>query len=439
MADPAVFLDRDGTLIDEVGYATRPEQIRILGGVAGALADLARAGYKLIVVTNQSAIARGLATEQDLERFHAALDRHLDLLGARLDAYYTCPHHPDPGDTPRRDLAVECECRKPKPGLILRAAADLGLDLAASWMVGDTWRDIAAGQAAGVRTIKLPADPALEVGRPPDVAPPTAEARSLAQAARIILGTTEVRSGPVAPAVEPSAEPSAPPPEEAPEEPPAEPVPSEAPAPTAEVREVAPETPPESVPEPPAPPEEPVPIAPLGAAWPRRYVAEPPAPPEEPVAVEAPSPPEVPEPAPEETPDVESSEPVPAATAAGCCARCGRDLLESDVAEGAAAWRGEFLLCAECLAHQVRERDDALGGGAVELLRSILVELRRLNRAQQGPSLTWLRMAAYLVEAGAVFCGLALVLVGPDKVLYIQIAIFLQLLVIALVLFERRP
>ena len=418
VADPAVFLDRDGTLIDEVGYATRPEQIRILGGVAGALADLARAGYKLVVVTNQSAIARGLATEQDLERFHAALDRHLDLLGARLDAYYTCPHHPDPGgDTARPDLAVECDCRKPKPGLILRAAEDLDLDLAASWMVGDTWRDIAAGQAAGVRTIKLPADPAHEVGRPPDVAPPTAEARTLAQAARIILGTTEARPGVAAPAAEPPAAPSAPPREETPEEPPAEaePVPFEPPAPTLEAPEVAPEAPPEAV-------------------------AEPPAPPEEPAAVEEPSPPEVPPPeaAPEETPDMESPETVPAATVAGCCARCGQDLLESDVAEGAAAWHGEFLLCAECLAHQVRDGDGAFSGGAVELLRSVLVELRRLNRAQQGPSLSWLRMAAYLVEAGAIFCGLPLVLVGPEKVLYIQIAIFLQLLVIALVLFERR-
>ena len=158
MPDPAVFLDRDGTLIEEAGYASRPEQIRILGGVAQALAELADAGYRLIVVTNQSGIARGYMSEEDLERFHDALDQQLHLLGTAVDAYYACPHHPDPGDTPRPELAVECDCRKPKPGLLLRAADDFHLDLKASWTVGDTWRDVAAGQAAGTRTIKLPAD-----------------------------------------------------------------------------------------------------------------------------------------------------------------------------------------------------------------------------------------------------------------------------------------
>ena len=144
MANRAVFLDRDGTLIEEVGYATRPEQIRILGGVARALARLAGAGYKLVVVTNQSGIARGLLTEDDLNRFHQALDDHLGLLAARVDVYYTCPHHPDPAEAVRPELAVDCQCRKPRPGLILQAARDLGLDLAESWLVGDTWRDIEA-------------------------------------------------------------------------------------------------------------------------------------------------------------------------------------------------------------------------------------------------------------------------------------------------------
>ena len=138
MARRAVFLDRDGTLIEDVGYPTRPEQIRILGGVARALARLSAAGYALVVVTNQSAIARGLMSEDDLNHFHDALDEQLGLLGAHVDAYYTCPHLPGAADAGRPDLAVECDCRKPRPGLLRRAAADMDLDLAASWLASST-------------------------------------------------------------------------------------------------------------------------------------------------------------------------------------------------------------------------------------------------------------------------------------------------------------
>ena len=188
MGQPAVFLDRDGTLIEEIGYPTRPQQIRILGGVARGLARLAEAGCKRIVVTNQSGIARGLMTEDDLDRFHEALDEQLDLLGAAVDAYYACPHHPDRSGSARPDLAIECDCRKPKPGLILQAAGDLDIDLGASWTIGDTWRDVQAGQAAGLRTIKLPAPPGHDAPRPADVPPPTAEAEDFEEAVALILG-----------------------------------------------------------------------------------------------------------------------------------------------------------------------------------------------------------------------------------------------------------
>ena len=395
MADAAVFLDRDGTLIEDAGYAVRPEQIRILGGVARALADLAHAGYKLIVVTNQSGLARGLATEADLERFHQALDEQLDMLGVRLDAYYVCPHYPGIDDSPRPDLAVECECRKPKPGLIFRAAADFGIDLSASWMVGDTWRDIAAGQAAGVKTIKLPADVHHDFARPPDVGPPTAQADGLAAAARIILGITDARTGLA---------------EEAPE---AEAPPQEAPA--------------ESVAEEISGPEEPrewtqVEALDLsGEEFEETQDEEPfePATPQEAVMVSAGAPP-------------------PAAVAEHC-ARCGQDVSESDLADGRAGRRDGFLFCAECLSLQPRESADTLAGGETDMLRAILAELRRLNRAQRTSGLTWLRLLAYVVQAGALFCGLVLGLVGDDKALYFQIAVFLQLVVVALVLFERKP
>ena len=188
MGQPAVFLDRDGTLIEEIGYPTRPEQIRILAGVARGLARLAEAGFKRIVVTNQSGIARGLMTEEDLDKFHEALDEQLDLLGAAVDAYYACPHHPDRSGAARTDLAIECDCRKPKPGLLLQAAEDLDIDLETSWAVGDSWRDVQAGQAAGLRTVKLPAAPGHDAPRPADVPPPTAEAEDFEEAVALILG-----------------------------------------------------------------------------------------------------------------------------------------------------------------------------------------------------------------------------------------------------------
>jgi len=417
VANPAVFLDRDGTLIEEVAYATRPEDIRILGGVAKALAALAQAGYKLIVVTNQSAIARGMLTEEDLHRFHEALDDRLDLLGARVDAYYACPHHPDPGDTSRADLAVECDCRKPKPGLLLRAAEDFDIDLTASWLVGDTWRDIGAGQAAGVRTIKLPADAAHDEPQPPDAHPPTAEAASLAEAAGIILGAARQA---------PAAVPPAPAPVEAPEPRPAE---SDAEAPPAEpVEEAAPviEEPYEE-PAAPAPPDEPE------APEPEAVEAAPEPSPGEPHATAEGEETE----APEEEPVTAPKAAKPPAPAAAVCARCGQEVATSDLARGAAETRDGFLLCPECLARQPRDGSDRLPDDTAGLLRSILLELRRLNRTQRTSSLTFLRLAAYIVQAGALFCGLVLGLAGEDRAMFIQIGIFLQLVVLALLLLER--
>jgi D-glycero-D-manno-heptose 1,7-bisphosphate phosphatase len=385
VADPAVFLDRDGTLIEEVGYATRPEQIRILGGVARALARLSAAGYKLIVVTNQAAIARGLMSEEDLHRFHQALDEQFDLLGARVDAYYACPHHPDPAKARRTDLALDCECRKPKPGLILRAAKDLDLDLARSWLVGDSWRDIGAGQAAGLRTIKLPASSPQDGPRPDNVTPPTAEAAGLDEAAGVIL----TAPGVIADAPQ-AAEPVA-----SPVEPPVE-----------------------------APAEAPVTATPEAAPASEPLHAEP-----EPA----------PAPAAKEVPVIAPHEPAAPPAARGRCARCGRDVFESDLASGTAGKRDGFLFCGECLARRPQGADDAIPGNTTDLLRAMLVELRRLTRSRRGGSFTFLRLLAYLVQAGALFCGLVLGLVSDEKAVYLQIAIFLQLVVVSLLLLERNP
>ena len=144
---PAVFLDRDGTINEQMGYVNHLSRFQLLPGVARAIRGLNEAGLAVVVVTNQSGLARGYFPESLLEAVHAEMYRLLAQEGARLDGLYVCPHHPEAGIGA---LGVECGCRKPKPGLLLRAAADLGLDLAASMLLGDSPSDIVAADAAGV-------------------------------------------------------------------------------------------------------------------------------------------------------------------------------------------------------------------------------------------------------------------------------------------------
>jgi D-glycero-D-manno-heptose 1,7-bisphosphate phosphatase len=144
---PAVFLDRDGTVIDEVGHLGEPERVVVLPGVPAALRRLAERGFSLVVVTNQAGVARGLFTE---DRVRAVNERTADLLlaeGVTVDGWYHCPHHPE--------FTGACECRKPEPGMLRAAARDLGLDLPRSWMVGDHPTDAVAGRAAGARPIMV--------------------------------------------------------------------------------------------------------------------------------------------------------------------------------------------------------------------------------------------------------------------------------------------
>lgn len=148
----AIFLDRDGVLIRDVNHLTAPSQIEILPGVPESLRRLRGAGWAVVVVTNQSVVARGTVTEEGLREIHATLESLLRSRGAPLDAIYYCPHHPDGAVAAYRAV---CDCRKPRAGLLLRAAADLGLDLAASVMVGDAASDIEAGRRAGCRTVLL--------------------------------------------------------------------------------------------------------------------------------------------------------------------------------------------------------------------------------------------------------------------------------------------
>lgn len=147
---PAVFIDRDGTLTEELGYVNHPRRVRLLPRSAEAIRRLNHAGIPAVVVTNQAGVARGYFSEDVLHAVNAAVIALLKEAGAHLDGVYVCPHHPSVGEPPFR---FDCECRKPKPGLLHRAAADLSLDLARSTMIGDKPSDLGAGRAVGARSI----------------------------------------------------------------------------------------------------------------------------------------------------------------------------------------------------------------------------------------------------------------------------------------------
>lgn len=149
----AIFLDRDGTINKYVGFLRNIDNFELLPGVADAIKAINASGYLAIVVTNQPVIARGEVKVSELQDIHNKMETLLGIEGAYLDAIYYCPHHPHKGyEGEVTELKIECECRKPKPGMLLRAAEDFNIDLSASWMVGDGENDIRAGKAAGCRT-----------------------------------------------------------------------------------------------------------------------------------------------------------------------------------------------------------------------------------------------------------------------------------------------
>lgn len=169
---PAVFLDRDGTIIEDVGYLDAVEQIAWFPWSVDAIRALNRADFAVVVITNQSGIARGRFTEALVEHTHRALDDRLAAGHARIDAYYYCPHHPD-GAVP--EYTRVCDCRKPGRGLVDRAARDLSLDPARSFVVGDRWLDIGMAHAIGARGILVRTGVGAEQEREP-VAGITADA-----------------------------------------------------------------------------------------------------------------------------------------------------------------------------------------------------------------------------------------------------------------------
>ncbi|MGE5140552.1 MAG: D-glycero-alpha-D-manno-heptose-1,7-bisphosphate 7-phosphatase [Rudaea sp.] len=178
----AVFVDKDGTLIEDVPYNVDPDLIRLVPGAAESLRRLQRLGFKIAVVSNQSGVARGLFAERELGDVENRLRQLLSEGEVHLDGWYYCPHHPE-GIV--REYAIQCECRKPAPGLLLRATEELGIDLSGSWMIGDILNDVEAGIRAGCKTILLDNGNETEwVGGPRRV--PDFVARDWAEVARII-------------------------------------------------------------------------------------------------------------------------------------------------------------------------------------------------------------------------------------------------------------
>ena len=152
MMNKAVFIDRDGTLIEDIPYNAEPAFIEFLPHSIEALAMLKKNNFLLILVSNQSGVARGFFTINDVEKMHEAIQQQLSQYNIQFDAIYYCPHHPEGKIW---HYKIDCECRKPKPGMILQAASEHNIDLSNSWMAGDILNDVEAGNAAGCKTILL--------------------------------------------------------------------------------------------------------------------------------------------------------------------------------------------------------------------------------------------------------------------------------------------
>lgn len=150
MSRAAVFVDRDGTLIEESGYLNDLSRLIFFPYTVDAVRQLNRGGFAVVVITNQAGIARGIVPEAFVDTAHRHIQERMRVGGAQIDAFYYCPHHPDGRLTA---LSIKCECRKPEPGLLLRAARELDLDLDRSFMIGDRFHDLEAGRTAGAKTV----------------------------------------------------------------------------------------------------------------------------------------------------------------------------------------------------------------------------------------------------------------------------------------------
>ena len=148
----AIFIDKDGTLIEDIPYNVDPTLLRFMDGALEALKTFRRLRFSIFVVSNQSGIARGYFDQEDLHHLRVSLDKMLKARGVQVEEFFFCPHHPEGQVAPYN---VECNCRKPQPGMILRAAEEFNIDLTHSWMIGDILHDVEAGNRAGCKTVLL--------------------------------------------------------------------------------------------------------------------------------------------------------------------------------------------------------------------------------------------------------------------------------------------
>ncbi|MCK4293797.1 MAG: HAD-IIIA family hydrolase [Planctomycetes bacterium] len=224
MSNKAIFLDRDDTLIEDPGYISSPDQVKLLSGAAGALIKFKAMGYKLVVVTNQSAVARGIITEKVLREIHNRMEQLLAEKDASLDGIYYCPYHPDGVVAKYRK---ESDWAKPNPGMLQAAADEMDIDLGQSWIVGNSSRDIEAGLRVGCKTILIDSPSRQKQSEPGDPTP-NYKAVNITEAVNIIKKYHR-RPDDSASAAEPpptdQTEPASEPPEPAPED--AQPVPQE--------------------------------------------------------------------------------------------------------------------------------------------------------------------------------------------------------------------
>lgn len=182
----AIFLDRDGTINKYVGFLRSPSELELIDGVAEAIKKINSSGYLCIVVTNQPVIARGEVTEPELQLIHDKMETLLGKQGAYIDGLYYCPHHPDRGyEGEVEALKIDCDCRKPKPGMLIKASQDFNIDLSSSWMIGDGKNDVGAGKAAGCNTLRIITDE-KDFQNEQDESLPTAYVDDLLRAVKLI-------------------------------------------------------------------------------------------------------------------------------------------------------------------------------------------------------------------------------------------------------------
>jgi histidinol-phosphate phosphatase family protein len=190
----AVFLDRDGTLIEEVGYLDRLERLQLFPWSIDAIRLLNRAGFTVVVVSNQAGVARGFFAEPFVLEVQGEIDARVRAAGGRIDGWYYCPHHPD---APLARYRCQCECRKPRPGMIRQAEADLGIDPSRSYVIGDRWLDVQLARNVGARGILVRTGyGATEERQPPDGVAAEAIADNLIDAAAWILRSQAVSPEP---------------------------------------------------------------------------------------------------------------------------------------------------------------------------------------------------------------------------------------------------